>query len=88
MTKPVHGVPTPGIMTQVYTNVDGVKHTWYFHHGRRNEGPFKVEMEYPKDWKSNEEINENLPITQQMFLNPANGKMVGYGRAKQLGLIK
>ena len=88
MTKEKLPTPTPGIMTQTYTNVDGVKHTWFFHHGKRNEGPFKVEMEYPEGWKTDEETNENLPITQQKFLNPANGKMVSYGRACQLGLYK
>ena len=32
--------------------------------------------------------NKQLPISQQQWLNPANGKMVGYTRAKALNLIK
>ena len=31
---------------------------------------------------------KQLPISQQQWLNPANGKMVGYTRAKALNLIK
>ena len=88
MTKPIHAVPTPGIFTREYTNKDGVKHIWYFNHGKMDRGPFKVEMEYPAGWKSDEETNDSLPITKQMFFNPANNKMVGYGRAVQLGLYK
>jgi ribosomal protein S8 len=32
--------------------------------------------------------NKQLPLSQQQWLNPANGKMVGYTRAKALNLIK
>jgi transcriptional accessory protein Tex/SPT6 len=31
---------------------------------------------------------KQLPLSQQQWLNPANGKMVGYTRAKALNLIK
>jgi len=31
---------------------------------------------------------KQLPLTQQQWFNPANGKMVGYTRAKALNLIK
>lgn len=74
---------------KVYTEEKtGIIHTWYFKKGQLNKGPFRVEIEYPEDFKSEEEVNENLPITQQRFLNPANNKMVGYGRAVQLGIYK
>ena len=32
--------------------------------------------------------SKQLPLSQQQWLNPANGKMVGYTRAKALNLIK
>jgi hypothetical protein len=32
--------------------------------------------------------NDSLPKTKRKYINPANGKEVGYARAKTLGLIK
>ena len=38
--------------------------------------------------KLQENKNQQLPLSQQQWLNPANGKKVGYTRAKALNLIK
>ncbi len=34
-----------------------------------------------------EEKNAKLPKTKRKYFNPANNKWIGYGRAKQLGVI-
>jgi len=34
-----------------------------------------------------EHENKNLPKSRQKFINPANGKEIGYYRAKNLGLV-
>jgi hypothetical protein len=36
--------------------------------------------------QAREELGE-LPLSKQKFRNPANGKLVGYQRAKQLNII-
>jgi len=81
-------IPTPGIFTKTYTEKSGIIHIWYFNYGKFDRGPFKVEIKYPEGYESFEEQNDNLPITQQKFLNPSNNKLVGYSRAVQLGLYK
>ena len=55
-------------------------------------GTIAVDLSEPDEEVEVDEVeveikNEDLPLTQRKFLNPANGKMVGYGRAKQLKLI-
>jgi len=75
-----------------YIDDDGVTVIWKYDLDKVPNGPISVENTYPKNWKSSsdklEDSNKKLPITQQSWVNPANGKLVGYGRAKQLGLIK
>jgi hypothetical protein len=70
---------------------DGVKVIWHYDDDISKVGPFKVEINYPKDKTSENKhkpsIKEKLLITKQMFYNPHNGKMVGYTRAKMLKLI-
>jgi len=34
-----------------------------------------------------EEKNARQPKTKRKYFNPANNKWIGYGRAKQLGVI-
>ena len=81
----------PRHFTRVMKDSDGVTSTWIYNLDKFDRGPIEVINEYPKDWKSPEEEHEtderNLPITKRTFLNQANGKFVGYGRAKQLGII-
>ena len=54
--------------------------------GKHN-GPVLVELDYPEDYEGFDEIQEKLPITQRQYVNPESGDLVGYGRAKQLGII-
>lgn len=80
------------IVTKTFKSVDGVTSTWYYEKDRLNLGPFKVTIEYPKDWTSQEEDlkkkNKKISKTQRTWINPKNGKEVGYARAKALGLVK
>ena len=80
------------IVTKTFKSNDGVVSTWYYEKDRLNLGPFKVTIDYPKDWTSLEEDlkkkNKKVSKTQQTWINPNNGKEVGYTRAKALGLIK
>lgn len=74
-----------------YKNDDGTTEIWNYDLEKFPSGPIEVTIDYPKDYKSSvdelEESQKNLPITKQKFLNPANGKLVGYQRAKSLGII-
>ena len=47
-----------------------------------------VDITYPKDYKDFDETQDNLPKTKRMYVNPKNGKLVKFFRAKQLGLVK
>lgn len=81
----------PRQFQRIYKDNDGVVSTWTYDLDKFPNGPILVENEYPKDWKSPseeiEESQENLPITKRKYLNPKNGKLVSYARAKMLGLI-
>lgn len=74
-----------------YTNSDGTIDTWKFDPLKNTSGAYEVETTYPKGYKHQDEIiikeQSNLPLTKRMFMNPSNGKIVGYTRAKNLGLI-
>lgn len=69
---------------------DGCSQKWHYDLDKSPNGPIMVEMFYPKGWfkdEIDETENEKLPKTKRKYLNPANGKMVAYTRAKELGII-
>lgn len=74
-----------------YINSDGTTEVWRYDLNKFKNGPIEVTINYPKGYKSPletfSEEQKDLPITKQKFLNPTNGKLVGYTRAKNLGLI-
>ena len=80
--------------TREYKNTDGSVSVWYYDYSKFQNGPIKVETGYADD-KTIEVIDEikdtsqdtSIPLTKRMWTNPANGKLVGYTRAKNLGLI-
>lgn len=78
--------------TREFINDDGTTEIWKYDLDKFNNGPIETTIEYPKNYKSPLEIikaeNKDLPLTKQQWFNPTNGKMVGYARAKSLGLIK
>ena len=82
-----------------FKNADGTTSTWFYDYKKFPNGPYRVEIGYPKDTdynKSFEDIDEpkdtsqdtSIPLTHRMWCNPATGKLVGYTRAINLGLIK
>ena len=77
----------PEKYTREVVHEDGVKQTWSYDTSISMNGPIKVDISYPNAYVSFEEEEEKLPASKRKYLNPHNGKLVGYGRAKQLGLI-
>ena len=73
--------------TRSFTDQEGVISIWKYDLDKFNRGPIEVEQVYPKDYMSPIDKNKKLPKSQQKFLNPENGRMVGYYRAKTLGLV-
>lgn len=76
----------PRKFTQTYTDEEGYSQTWHYDLDKSPNGPMMVEIFYPEGYFKDED-KENLPKTKRKYLNPANGKMVAYTRAKELGLI-
>lgn len=76
----------PRQFTRVHQDLDGYKQIWHFDLDKSPNGPMMVEIFYP-DGYFEDEKEENLPKTKRKYLNPANGKMVAYQRAKELGII-
>jgi hypothetical protein len=74
-----------------FKDSDGVITIWKYNLHKNQRGPVEVELVYPKDYQTVEQRlnmdNSSLPKTKQQYLNPNNGKMVGYYRAKTLGLV-
>jgi hypothetical protein len=76
--------------TREYKDYTGCRTVWTYDLKKNPHGPLNVEKFYPKDYNSEMEVdetNENLPKTKRKYLNPENGKLVAYTRAKVLGLI-
>ena len=82
-----------------FTDAEGVKTIWKYDLDRFANGPVEVDIVYPKDWISYEDrakkakklakqLNGKVPKSKMKYLNSDTGKMVSYGRAKQLGIIK
>jgi hypothetical protein len=78
----------PRKFTRESTNFKGIRSVWKYDLDYYPNGPISVEIFYPSGFVSDAEKEAKLPKTQRKFINPANGKEVSYGRAKQLGLIK
>jgi len=78
----------PRKFTREFTNFKGIRSVCKYDYDVYPNGPISVETFYPSGFVSDVEKENKLPKTQRKFINPANGKEVSYGRAKQLGLIK
>ena len=83
---------------KTYVNEDGTLSLWRFDTDINPNGPVEVIEDYKvgdemitlKPEKRTKKVvatSKPLPKTKQKYLNPATGKMVGYVRAKNLGLI-
>lgn len=62
---------------------DGCKSIWKYNLDTNPNGPYEVEMIYPEGWDEEEAGKSDT----KQYLNPATGKYVAKGRARQLGLI-
>jgi hypothetical protein len=78
--------------TRIFKTKEGIVSTWYYEKDHLNLNPFKVIIDYPKDYTSLEEdrklSNKKIPKTKRRFINPETGKEVSYQRAKTLGITK
>jgi hypothetical protein len=90
------------VFTREYKDEDGVKNIWKYDLDKWDHGPVEVEIIYPKDWKSSldlkkiadkqakkmaKKLDGKVAKSKMKYLNPSNGKMVSYSRAKTLGII-
>lgn len=93
--KIIKKIPIDGSVSQrqfirEYKNPDGSKDIWTYDLDKFSNGPISVEIIYNK----NNTIStpspvdySKLPLTQRKWINPSNGKEIGYTRAKNLGLL-
>ena len=80
------------IYTKDFKNADGTTDRWYYNLNKYPNGPYKTECDiYNKEpMPENKQVvisQESLPKTKRQYINPNNGKLVGYTRARMLGLI-
>ena len=81
----------PTKWVDIYDEEDGTKTKWTWDKKKSPYAPLSVEVIYPKGWDFGVvegEDDEDLPKTKRKYLNPNNGKFVGYTRARALNLIK
>jgi hypothetical protein len=83
----IDDTPPPRQYTRVFKDAEGMVETWHYNLDKFANGPIKVDITYPTKYESFEDTNAKLPPTQRKYYNPSTEKYVGYGRAKQLGLI-
>ena len=80
------------IYNRDFKNADGTTDRWHYNLNKWPNGPYKTEMDiYNKEpMPENKQVvvnQEDLPKTKRQYINPNNGKLVGYTRARMLGLI-
>jgi hypothetical protein len=73
--------------TQVFKYDDGAVMTWYWDKSIRTEGPVKTVTKWPKGALDFEQVQEALPKTKRKYALD-DGRIVGYARARALGVIK
>jgi hypothetical protein len=78
--------------TKEFTFSDGTKSIWKYNLDKYPNGPYEVEQIYPKDYQTVEQKikKENKKVSKydQKFINPVNGRLISYYRAKSLGITK
>jgi hypothetical protein len=63
--------------------------TWVYNDkGQLLEVRIDWDKTYLKKYKTDIEYQESLPKSKRQYLNPENGKFVGYARAKSLGFFE
>jgi hypothetical protein len=79
----------PRFTREFKDEVTGVIKTFHFDTEKFGMSPYRIDINYPNNWKFEEEIenDESLPISKRKFFNPETGKLVTYTRAHALGLV-
>ena len=89
--KPEH-IETPTKFKRTLIERNGITYVWKYNLEKFSNGPYEVEMVYPKGYLTTAEEEalqtKKIPKTKQRFINPKTGKEVSYQRAKELGIIK
>jgi hypothetical protein len=80
------------IYTRDFKNDDGTTDRWFYNLNKYPNGTYKTEFDIYNKEPMPENIKvitaqKGLPKTKRKYLNPKNNKLVGYTRAKELGLI-
>lgn len=75
------------IFIRKYVSDDNIEEIWTFDLNKRINGPVSVEISYPKNFKSMEDIQDELPKTKRKYFYEEGAKWVNYTRAKGLGII-
>jgi hypothetical protein len=79
----------PKQFVREYKDYTGHRSVWTYDLDKNPYGPISVEEFYPKGSEEDlDPADESIPKSKRKYLNPENGKYVGYARAYQLGLIK
>jgi hypothetical protein len=89
--------PPPRQFERIFVNDDGTIDVWKYDLDIWENGPIETVVigetkAIISDKKGNkqheiDETDESIPRSKRKYLNPANGKLVGYTRAYNLGLI-
>lgn len=83
----IQKTPTSKIET-VYT--DEISTDTWIHNEKGHLLEVKIDWNkaYLKKYKDDIDYQESLPKSKRQYLNPENGKFVGYARAKALGFFE
>jgi hypothetical protein len=82
--------PVPQNLKKEYIYSDEIStDTWIFNSkGQLLEVKFDWDKKYLKKYKDDVEFQLSLPKSKRQYINPENGKFVGYARAKALGFFE
>lgn len=72
--------------TRVVKHSDGSVTTWFYDLSKTKDGPIKTETKYPKGMLDWGQVQESLPKTKRKYALD-DGRIVGYTRARELGVI-
>lgn len=83
-------IPIPINSKKEYVYTDEVStDTWIFNSkGQLLEVKIDWDKTILKKYKEEIDLQESLPKSKRKYLNPDNGKFVGYARAKDLGFFE
>lgn len=89
MAKKVIESPSVNLKKEYVYSDEVSTDTWIFNSkGQLLEVKFDWDKKYLKKYKEDTEFQLSLPKSKRQYLNPENGKFVGYARAKALGFFE